>query len=40
MIDPELEDVSGNTISAAFDVAAGTIGTNEGPVTLTFNFTR
>ncbi|WP_412562156.1 Ig-like domain-containing protein [Thalassobius sp. MITS945101] len=40
IVDPELEDVSGNSISAAFDAAVGTIGTNHAPVTLTFNITQ
>jgi hypothetical protein len=40
IIDPDLEDVSGNTIGAAFDAAAGTIGTNQGPITLHFNITQ
>lgn len=38
--DPELEDVSGNTIGAAFDAVAGTIGTKQEPITLTFNITQ
>lgn len=40
IIDPDLEDVSGNTIDAAFDAAAGTIGTNRGPIILTFDITQ
>ncbi len=40
IVDPELEDVSGNTIGAAFDAATGTIGTKHDPVILTFNITQ
>ncbi len=40
IVDPELEDVSGNTIGAAFDAVAGTIGTKQEPVTVTFNITQ
>ncbi len=40
IIDPELEDVSGNTIGAAFDAAAGTIGSKQAPIILTFNITQ
>ncbi len=40
IVDPELEDVSGNTIGAAFDAVAGTIGTKQEPITLTFNITQ
>lgn len=40
IVDPELEDVSGNTIGAAFDAAAGTIGTKHDPIILTFNITQ
>lgn len=35
IVDPELEDVSGNTIAAPFDAAPGTIGIQTYPVTLT-----
>jgi hypothetical protein len=35
VIDPELEDVSGNTIAAPFDAAPGTIGTATRPATRT-----
>lgn len=40
IVDPELEDVSGNTISAAFDAVVGTIGTKHAPIILTFNITQ
>ncbi len=40
IVDPELEDVSGNTIGAAFDAVTGTIGTKQEPITLTFNITQ
>jgi len=40
IIDPELEDVSGNTIGAAFDAAAGTIGIKQDPIILTFEITQ
>lgn len=40
IVDPELEDVSGNTIGAAFDAAPGTIGTTQAPIILTFNVTH
>ena len=36
-IDPELEDVAGNSIGAPFDAAPGTIGTQTTPVVLTIN---
>jgi len=39
IVDPELEDVSGNTIGAAFDAVAGTTGTKQEPITVTFNIT-
>ena len=35
VVDPELEDISGNTIGAPFDAAPGTIGTETEPVILT-----
>ena len=35
VVDPELEDVAGNTIGAPFDAAPGTIGTETEPVILT-----
>ena len=35
IVDPELEDVAGNTIGAPFDAAAGTIGIQTAPVLLT-----
>lgn len=35
IVDPELEDISGNTIGAPFDAAPGTIGTDTQPVILT-----
>ena len=35
VVDPELEDVAGNTIGAPFDAAVGTIGTETEPVILT-----
>ncbi len=37
VVDPELEDVAGNTIGAPFDAAPGTIGIQTEPVILTFN---
>ena len=40
IVDPQLEDVSGNTIGAAFDAVAGTIGTKQESITLTFNTTH
>ncbi len=40
IIDPDLEDVSGNTIGAAFDAAVGTTGTEQDPFILTFDITR
>ncbi len=40
IVDPELEDVSGNTIGAAFDAVTGTIGAKQEPITLTFNITQ
>ena len=38
-VDPELEDVSGNTIGAPFDANPGTIGTETLPVVLTIDIT-
>lgn len=35
VIDPALEDVSGNTVRAPFDAGTGTIGTTRTPITLT-----
>lgn len=35
IVDPELEDVAGNTIAASFDAAPGTIGTQTKPIILT-----
>jgi hypothetical protein len=35
IVDPELEDVSGNTIAAPFDAASGTIGAEQAPIVLT-----
>jgi len=40
IVDPDLEDVSGNTIGAAFDAVAGTMGTKQEPITQTFNITQ
>ena len=37
VVDPELEDVSGNTIAAPFDAASGTIGAEQAPIILTMN---
>lgn len=37
IVDPDLEDVSGNTIAAPFDAAAGTIGAEQAPITLPTN---
>lgn len=37
IVDPELEDVSGNTIAAPFDAASGTIGAEQAPIVLTIN---
>jgi hypothetical protein len=37
IIDPELEDVSGNTSAAPFDAAPGTIGAEQAPIVLTIN---
>lgn len=37
VVDPELEDVSGNTIGAPFDARPGTIGIETHPVTLTID---
>jgi hypothetical protein len=37
IVDPELEDVSGNTIAAPFDAASGTIGTDQTPIILIIN---
>ena len=37
IVDPELEDVSGNTIGAPFDAAPGTIGAETEPVILTID---
>jgi hypothetical protein len=39
IVDPELEDVAGNTIGAPFDAAIGTIGTQTEPVILTIEIT-
>lgn len=39
IVDPELEDVSGNTISAPFDAAPGTIGAEQRPIILTIDIT-
>ena len=38
-VDPELEDVSGNTIGASFDAKPGTIGLRTDPARLSFNIT-
>lgn len=40
IVDPELEDVSGNSVGAAFDAAPGSIGTKQVPVILTFDITQ
>lgn len=40
IVDPEFEDVSGNTIGTAFDAVVGTIGTKHDPIILTFNITQ
>lgn len=40
IVDPELEDVAGNTINAPFDAALGTIGAPKMPVVLTIDLTR
>lgn len=37
IVDPDLEDVSGNTIAAPFDAAAGTIGAEQAPIILPIN---
>lgn len=37
IVDPELEDISGNTIGAPFDAATGTIGTHQTPIILMIN---
>jgi hypothetical protein len=37
IVDPELEDVSGNTIGAPFDAAPGTIGTDQESIILTID---
>jgi hypothetical protein len=34
IVDPELEDVSGNTIAAPFDATSGTIGAEQAPIVL------
>ena len=39
IVDPDLEDISGNTIGAPFDGAAGTIGVQTEPVILTIEIT-
>lgn len=39
VVDPTLEDISGNTPSAAFDAQAGTIGAQDQPVTREFEIT-
>ena len=39
IVDPELEDVAGNTIGAPFDAAPGTIGIQTNPVILTIEVT-
>lgn len=39
IVDPELEDVSGNTIGAPFDAAPGTIGADQEPIILTIDIT-
>lgn len=40
IVDPKLEDISGNTIGAPFDAALGTIGTETEPVILTLEITH
>jgi hypothetical protein len=40
IVDPELEDVSGNTIAAPFDAASGTIGTTVPEASITFQISR
>lgn len=40
IVDPELEDVAGNTIGAPFDAAPGTIGTRTEPVILTIEMSE
>jgi hypothetical protein len=40
IVDPELEDVSGNSIGAPFDAATGTIGQIEDAIILNINITR
>lgn len=37
VVEPELEDVAGNTISSPFDAGPGTIGADAEPIVLTFN---
>ena len=39
VVDPELEDVAGNTIRAAFDAKAGTIGTKTKPTVMELKIT-
>ena len=40
IVDPELEDIAGNTPVAPFDAALGTIGNQTTPVILTINITH
>lgn len=40
IIDPELEDIAGNTPGAPFDAGAGTMGKDQKPTILSFKITR